>query len=123
MANINFHSTEEGTIKVLHHSTSSLIEIKVKNNEEDTVKSLWLDYAKYDDLTRCIQRLNEVYYTPTRDQFKQGFQFESNYILFSPDATTWIPITLDLEDEHQWFFSAYDEDAYPTEFRVKNSIL
>lgn len=69
-----------------------------------------------------MSTLVEEYYTPELEEFHKGFEFESNYVLFSNDLE-WKPIIFGgnnrLMDDLPWFYSAYENDAVPTEFRVK----
>lgn len=57
------------------------------------------------------------YYTPTIDEFHVGFEFESNYTMFSNKHDEWKShiFTVDMG----WFWEAYHNDAIDTEFRVK----
>lgn len=55
------------------------------------------------------------YYTPTIDEFILGFEFESNFWLFSGDGEwTKAKITQGIIDD---FKCLYVADAYPSEFR------
>ena len=56
------------------------------------------------------------YYTPTIEEFHVGFEFESNYTLFSKDRE-WTKCKLD--ENNTWFIEEWYVDAVPTEFRVK----
>jgi hypothetical protein len=59
----------------------------------------------------------DKYYTPDITEFHIGFEFESNYTLFSKDRE-WTKHTLDHNDG--WFWEEWYVDAMPTEFRVKH---
>ena len=59
------------------------------------------------------------YRTPRFEEFVVGFKFESEYWFFtSPDHRDWTPAEI-TEDNIEDFKSLYENDAYPTEFRVK----
>ena len=60
--------------------------------------------------------MENKYYTPTIEEFHVGFEFESNYVGFSSDLK-WKKILLN--NSHDWFWTAYKQDAVETEFRVK----
>jgi len=60
--------------------------------------------------------MENKYYTPDISEFHIGFEFESNYTLFSKDRE-WTKHTLDHNDG--WFWEEWYVDAVPTEFRVK----
>lgn len=69
--------------------------------------------------------MENKYYQPSIEEFYVGFEFESTYVLFQPytrrhgdGGPEWYSHTLNLED-HGWFWDSYENDAYPTEFRVK----
>ncbi len=69
--------------------------------------------------------IENKYYVPDITEFREGFEFESNYVLFQPytkrcgdGSEDWYKHTLNLKD-HGWFWGSYKNDAYPTEFRVK----
>lgn len=54
---------EEGTVKIIHHSTSSLIEMLVTRNEEveegiveKVTTQMWFDYATFSDLREVINQ-------------------------------------------------------------------
>ena len=57
------------------------------------------------------------YYTPEIEEFHVGFEFESNYALFSRDRE-WTKCKLD--ENNTWFIDEWYVDAVPTEFRVKH---
>lgn len=61
--------------------------------------------------------MENKYYTPDISEFHVGFEFESNYTLFSADKE-WHKVTLIMPD-CEWFWSEYLEDATESEFRVK----
>ena len=54
---------EEGTVKIIHHSTSSLIEMLITTDEEVeqgrveklTIK-VWFDYGTFSDLRKVINQ-------------------------------------------------------------------
>lgn len=57
---------EEGSVKIIHHSTSSLIQMLVTRNEEvkqgvfeDVTNEIWFDYAAFSDLQKVINQLDE----------------------------------------------------------------
>ena len=56
------------------------------------------------------------YYTPEIEEFHVGFEFESKYVLFSSERE-WSKAVLN--EDTNWFWQEYDEDAIETEFRVK----
>ena len=56
-----FTTVEKGTIKIVHHSTSSLIQVIIKDKVEveqgkfeDFDKIVWLDYTEFSDLKEAI---------------------------------------------------------------------
>lgn len=57
------------------------------------------------------------YYVPEMGEFHIGFEFESKYVLFSPELS-WEKCILKSKDA-SWFFDSYIQDAYGEEFRVK----
>ena len=60
--------------------------------------------------------MENKYYQPDITEFHVGFEFESNYVGFSSDLK-WKKILLN--NSHDWFWTAYKQDAVETEFRVK----
>tara|TARA_R100000544_G_C2213483_1_gene53227 strand:- start:114 stop:527 length:414 start_codon:yes stop_codon:yes gene_type:complete len=60
--------------------------------------------------------MKDKYYTPEIEEFHVGFEFESNYTLFSRDRE-WVKCKLD--ENNTWFTEEWYVDAVPTEFRVK----
>jgi len=61
-----FTTVEEGTIKIVHHSTSSLIEVIIKDREEvsqgnwkDIDKIVWLDYTQIEDLKKALNEIDQ----------------------------------------------------------------
>ena len=62
--------------------------------------------------------MENKYYTPSLGELYDGFELESNYVLWSNDKT-WKKITINLK-ENPYFIDSYLADAYPTEFRVKH---
>lgn len=62
--------------------------------------------------------MKNKYYQPSKEEFYIGFEFESTYILFQKHpGDSWTKSIL--SDEHNWFYDSYDNDAVPSEFRVK----
>jgi hypothetical protein len=56
---------EEKSVKLIHHSTSSIVEIQVTENVEykqgsfrEETHSTWLDYSSFDDLVKAISKIN-----------------------------------------------------------------
>jgi hypothetical protein len=54
---------ENGCVRIIHHSTSSLIEVLITTHEEveqgvikKTTKQLWLDYASFCDLRIVVNQ-------------------------------------------------------------------
>lgn len=59
---MNFIETEHGSVKIKHHSTSSLIEVLVDPKilkENNTLEKLWLTYYQFDDLQKAIEKAND----------------------------------------------------------------
>lgn len=57
----NFSSVNCGTVKLKHHSTSSLVEIIVSHNdgEELIPESIMVDYNQWEELKRAIKMADE----------------------------------------------------------------
>ena len=62
-----FTKVEKGTVKIVHHSTSSLIEVIIKDREEveqgqfeDIDKIVYLDYTQFDDLAEAIKTIKDL---------------------------------------------------------------
>lgn len=52
---------EYGTIKIVHHSTSSVIEIIVKENTPDKEQNeIWINYTQLYDLIIAIEKLKHM---------------------------------------------------------------
>jgi hypothetical protein len=66
--------------------------------------------------------MGDKYYVPTIEEFHVGFECESNYGLVNnkefPESSKFIKYTFTQEDI-SYMLDAYENDAYPTEFRVK----
>jgi hypothetical protein len=54
---MQFAEVKESSIKIIHHSTSSVIEIKTVNNNNE---STWLDYSEFQDLIKAIEKVKEI---------------------------------------------------------------
>jgi len=61
-----FTKVEKGTVKIVHHSTSSLIEVIIKDREEvsqgnwkDIDKIVWLDYTQIEDLKKALNEIDQ----------------------------------------------------------------
>jgi hypothetical protein len=57
------------------------------------------------------------YYQPDISEFRVGFEFESNYVLFQKPNEEWSKCTF--STDNLWFWDSYGHDAYKNEFRVK----
>ena len=61
---INFDKRKEGNVKLIHHSTSSYIEIKVESDKEvkemEDIESLWLTYEEFDNLKKAITKTIKI---------------------------------------------------------------
>lgn len=55
---MNWTVREAGNVKLIHHSTSSLIELTVKD-EEGEEKSVWLDYYDFSNLSKLTATLTQ----------------------------------------------------------------
>jgi len=62
-----FTIIEKGTVKIVHHSTSSLIEVIIKDREEveqgqskELDKIVYLDYTQFDDLAEAIKTIKDI---------------------------------------------------------------
>lgn len=53
---MNFVEEEHGAVKIIHHSTSSTIEIIV-TSEDGGKQYLWMDYYDIDDLKKAIDKI------------------------------------------------------------------
>ena len=67
--------------------------------------------------------MNNKYYTPSIEEFRVGFECESNYCLINGKSSLdggneFIQFCF-TEDNIDYMLDAYKNDAYPTEFRVK----
>jgi hypothetical protein len=54
---------EEGTVKIIHHSTSSLIEMLITTDEEveqgkieKVTEKVWFDYGTFSDLRKVVNQ-------------------------------------------------------------------
>lgn len=52
----NWTERQEGNVKFIHHSTSSVIEMKVKD-ESGIWREVWLDYYDFENLVKLISSL------------------------------------------------------------------
>lgn len=50
----NTSYVQKGGVELIHHSTSSLVEIRV-TDEENVKQSIWLDYFDFDNLTSAME--------------------------------------------------------------------
>lgn len=57
----NWTELEQGSIKMEHNSTASLVKITIKGREEvspgvfeDTETEIWLDYGQFSDLQKIV---------------------------------------------------------------------
>ena len=53
----NWTEREEGTVKIVHHSTSSCIEI-IMDEGDDPESHYWFDYYQWSDLLKAIEKTN-----------------------------------------------------------------
>jgi hypothetical protein len=61
---IGWKEIEVGKVKIVHHSTSSTVQIIVKDREEyqpghyrEEINELWIDYYQFEDLKEIIKTL------------------------------------------------------------------
>ena len=65
---MNWSKIKYGNVTLIHHSTSSLIEVEVMSKEEevqggplvDTKDVLYLDYAQFEDLVETIKTAKAI---------------------------------------------------------------
>jgi len=53
----NFAEVKDGQITIIHHSTSSIIEIISDHPDNISKTSLFLEYYEFDSLIKCISKL------------------------------------------------------------------
>ena len=63
-----------------------------------------------------MSNLEKRYYTPTMNEFKIGFEFQSNFWYFSNNGE-WTDSKI-TDENIDVFLSLYEGDAYETEFRA-----
>lgn len=59
------------------------------------------------------------FYVPDISEFHVGFEFETSYPLMQGSLDNWKKVTLELHTNDD-FWSLYEGDAIPSEFRVKH---
>ena len=59
--------SEEGKVKIVHYSSSSLIKIVVKSDEpledgttEEKEDEVWFDYSSFNDLKKLINKVGDL---------------------------------------------------------------
>lgn len=55
---INFADVENENVKIIHHSTSSIIEINI--NEGDESNNIMLDYEQWHNILVCIYKISTI---------------------------------------------------------------
>ncbi len=57
---MNFTEIKEGCVRIIHHSTSSTIEIVVSDKEEvrGDDQTLWLDYYDFYELLKALKKID-----------------------------------------------------------------
>lgn len=55
----NWIKEQDGNVIMVHHSTSSVVELIVLD-EDNKAKSLYMDYYDFESLVKVIQKINLV---------------------------------------------------------------